>query len=68
MNDLIEALTILSKYCDLADKWPTNCDHDVFFVKADETKVSPDDRRRLDVLGFMPDDDGGFLSYRFGSC
>jgi uncharacterized protein (DUF1919 family) len=69
MKDLIEALTILAKYMDLEEKWPTHCEHDVLYVcNINEEDVSEEDMKRLDELGFFPSDDGGFMSYRFGSC
>jgi hypothetical protein len=67
MEDLIEALTILASYA--TPQCPTNCAHDVLFVNVSPALVSGDDLRRLDELGFLPDEDGsGFQSYRFGSC
>jgi hypothetical protein len=69
MKDLIEALTILAKYMDLEEKWPTHCEHDVLYVcNINEEDVSEEDMKRLDELGFFPNEDGGFMSYRFGSC
>jgi hypothetical protein len=66
MNDLIEALQIMSKYTDAV--YPTHCEHDVLYVCFDNSEVSEEDRERLEVLGFEPNDDEGFLSYKFGSC
>ena len=69
MKDLIEALTILAKYMDPEQKWPTACDHDVLYVCHIEPEdVSEEDTKRLDELGFFPSDEGGFQSYKFGSC
>ena len=69
MKDLIEALTILAKYMDLEEKWPTHCEHDVLYVCHIEPEdVSEEDTKRLEVLGFFPSDEGGFQSFRFGSC
>jgi hypothetical protein len=71
MKDLIEALTILAKYMDPEEKWPTYCAHDVLHVCHIEPEdVSEEDTKRLDELGFIPDedDDVGFKSFRFGSC
>jgi len=69
MKDLIEALTILAKYMDPEQKWPTHCEHDVLYVcHIDEEDVSEEDTKRLDELGFHPSEEGGFQSYRFGSC
>ncbi len=71
MKDLIEALTILSKYMDVDVYAPTHCEHDKLFVPAVEVEtVSPEDLKRLDELSFRPDDElgCGFYSNRFGSC
>lgn len=67
MKDLIEALTIFLKYGD--PKYPTNCSHDELYVDIEPDKVSEEDKKRLDELGFFPNDDNdGFISFRFGSC
>ena len=70
MKDLIEALTILAKYMDPDEKWPTHCEHDVLYVcNIEPEDVSKEDKKRLDELGFSPDYDvEGFKSFRFGSC
>lgn len=70
MKDLIEALTILAKYMDPEQKWPTYGEHDVLYVCHIESEdVSEEDTKRLDELGFIPNDEGGFfMSFRFGSC
>jgi len=65
MKDLIEALTILSKYNN--DYAPTHCEHDNFFVTCDTSKVLADEVERLEELGFHKSE-YGFVSYRFGSC
>jgi hypothetical protein len=66
MNDLIKALQIFLKYGD--PKWPTHCEHDVLTVTCDPAVVSEEDLKTLDELGFFPDNDGHFMSYRFGSA
>lgn len=70
MKDLIEALTILSKY--LTDEYfynrPTNCEHEELYVSVDNSKISEEDMERLIDLGFIPDEDTGYMvSYRYGS-
>ena len=65
MKDLLEAIKIFSKYSDA--KYPTNCGHDSLWVNVDEAVVSKEDIKTLDKLGFFVDEDGGFLSFRFGS-
>ena len=57
MDDLIEALQIFKKY--------TNEDV-IMCVKF--SKVSKKDKLRLEELSFIPDGNGQFHSYRFGSC
>lgn len=68
MKDLIEALTIFSKYGNPSS--PTHCEHDILIVQIHPELVSAEDLRRLDELSFVPDEDLGdcFSSYRFGSC
>lgn len=67
MKDLIEALTIFSKY-NSGDI--IHCEHDVLMVGyIDYLDVSKEDIERLDELGFFPSDEyESFISYRFGSC
>jgi hypothetical protein len=68
MKDLIEALTILSKYTD--NEYPTNCSHDWLGVcHIEEGAVSAEDAARLEQLGFLWDDEYEcWGSFRFGSC
>ena len=72
MNDLIEALQILSKYGN--PKYPTHCEHDILSISADidPSKVSDEDKEKLEELGFFVTDElyGEALicSYKFGSC
>lgn len=67
MKDLIKALQILLKYGN--PKNPTNCKHDVLNVDISSDKVSNEDIKALDKLGFFIDDeDNTFSSFRFGSC
>lgn len=71
MKDLIEALQIFLKYGN--PDYPSHCEHDVFYIKIDPVKVSNEDKKKLDKLGFMAgeedeDYDGGFYSFKFGSC
>lgn len=66
MKDLIEALTIFSKYGDPYS--PTHCEHDVLTVMVDPSIVSVEDGERLNKLGFFPGEDENFQSYRFGSA
>jgi hypothetical protein len=70
MNDLIEALQILSKYGN--PMYPTHCEHDTLIINPDiqPSMVSIEDRLRLDELGFFITSRGGeelFASFIFGS-
>lgn len=71
MEELIEALTILSKYHDGGHD-VTQCKDDELRVWGiDGSRISLDDRSRLDELGFFQTEEGGetcFLSFRFGGC
>lgn len=74
MKDLIEALTILSKYVEddsYQSNYPTNCSHDVMWFNVDPALVSDEDKKRLEELDLNVGDgdfEGGFYSYKFGSC
>ena len=68
MKDLIEALTILSRYVGTTP-FPTKCETDCLYVWASPPDVPEEERARLLELGFEPDPEnpeGGFVSYRFG--
>ena len=71
MKDLIEALTILSKYLTDDEYFynrPTNCEHEELYVSVDNSKISEEDLARLIDLGFILDEDTGYMvSYRYGS-
>ena len=71
MKDLIKALTILSKYLTDDEYFynrPTNCEHEELYVSVDNSKISEEDMARLIDLGFIPDEDTGYMvSYRYGS-
>lgn len=66
MKDLIEALTIMMKNGDV--KHPTHCSHDELNIYPKIMDFTDDEMKRLEELGFMPNDMGGFYSFRFGSC
>lgn len=68
MKELIEALQIFLKYGNR--DYPTNCSHDYLWVNVDVKKVSDEDLKRLDELGFFPDEEigEGFGSFKYGSC
>ena len=67
MKNLIEALTIFSKYSD--DEYPTHCEHDVLMVNCvEKAKVSKEDKKRLKELGFFWSNEyEAFISFEFGS-
>lgn len=68
MDDLIAAFQIFRKYGNPDN--PTHCEHDVMQVVIDPSVVSEEDTKRLDELGFYPDEEEGdcFRSFKFGSC
>ena len=69
MKDLIEALTIFQKYKDVRN--PTHCEHDVLTIMAvGRDEVSAKDAKRLEKLGFIwsEEDDGAWISFKFGSA
>lgn len=70
MENLIKALTIISKYLEGYHKdYPTSCEHDVLYVHVNYKKISQEDLIELDKLGFIPTEDlGNMMSYRYGSC
>ena len=68
MKDLIKALEIFLKYSK-GDYAPLHCEHDILYVcdGIDPDSVSEEDKKELDELGFHKEE-GGFVSYRYGSC
>jgi len=70
LSELIKALSILRKYGN--PDYPTHCEHDVLTVCGiDVDKVSKNDVKKLDELGFFINDDEYdekcFQSFRYGS-
>ena len=66
MDDLIKALNILRKYVGNIER-PTYCSHEMLHIyDVDPEKVSDEDIKELDELGFYVGDEG-FESIRFGS-
>lgn len=58
MKDLIKALTILQKYMDENNQFPTSCEHDVLYVHGVHLhKMNADAVCELINLGFMPGSD-----------
>lgn len=66
MEDLIKALQIFLKYGN--PTYPTNCSHDELQISIDSKLISQEDLELLKNLSFNPNEDGGFSSFRFGSC
>jgi len=67
MEEIIAALQIFLKYDN--PKYPTHCEHDSLAVLIDPALVSDEDKKRLDELGFLVDDDEDcFISFRYGSA
>jgi hypothetical protein len=71
MNELIEALTILSKYLtekDYAYMYPTSCYDGEMRVSVSPNVVSTQDIIKLQELGFQPDYYwNNFISIKYGS-
>ncbi len=69
MKELIESLTIFSKY-NVGDYSPTHCEHDILcVVGVAKDEVSAEDAKRLDELGWHWDSDYDcWGSFRFGSA
>ena len=68
MEDLIKALQIFIKYGN--PQYPTHCEHDVMMIVGiDPDDVSEKDKKELDKLGFLfNEDEECFMSFRFGSA
>ena len=70
MKDLIKALNILLKYGN--PDYPCQCSYDQLYIDIDPKKVSDDDKKKLDDLGFFPGEEEGceegFISFKYGSC
>lgn len=67
LSNFVEAFQIFLKYGDIT--YPTHCEHDVLTVCVKPTKVSKEDKKRLNELGFNEDEDEDcFRSYRYGSA
>lgn len=74
MIDLIAALYIFLRYNPGDVQFPTHCEHDALriYPGVDPSVVSEQDLAELAQLGFIPDDEcpeeGGWISYKYGSC
>ena len=67
MDELIEALNIFLRYANLRN--PTHCEHDELWIAGiDPGEISDEDKATLDELGFFINDEGAFMSFRFGSA
>ena len=68
MEDLIKALNIFLKYGN--PNYPTHCEQDTLYICGIEScDVSEEDIKTLDDLGFfVSDEEGGFISFKFGSA
>lgn len=66
MENLIKALQLFLKYGN--PDYPICCSHYELFVRIESEKVSEEDLKTLEELGFYPSEDGcGFYSFKFGS-
>ena len=66
LSNLIKALQILNKYGN--PDYPTHCEHDKMYVIISPSKVSDEDLDTLESLGFFPEDDESFASFKYGSA
>ncbi len=66
MDHLIEALTLMATKA--KPDYPTHCEHDELTVCVDPALFTPEELAKLEALGFFPDDEGCFKSFRFGSA
>jgi hypothetical protein len=70
MDALIAAFQIFRKYGN--PRHPTICEHDIMIIcEIEPSKVSDEDKAKLEELGFFVSKDGGeeyFASYRYGSA
>jgi hypothetical protein len=69
LDGLIEALQIFRKYDN--PSYPTHCEHDVLMICGiDPEKVSEEDKKKLDELGFFVGEEfpDTFISFRYGSA
>jgi hypothetical protein len=66
-SDLLEGLALLSKG-QSNDISPFHCEHDRLTVCADPARFTTEELAYLDKLGFHPDDEDCFYSFRFGSA
>lgn len=68
IGDFIKAFQIFEKYLK-PDEYFSGCEHDALHVYIDPSKVSKEDKKTLDKLGFFADEGGeGFTSFRYGSA
>lgn len=65
MEDLIEALQIMMKHGN--NPRPTHCEHDELHVYPNSMDFTDEELSRLEELGFIDNNMGGFMSFRFGS-
>lgn len=68
MKDLIQALKIFEKY--IGDKkYPTWAEHEIFGVVCPIEKMSEEEIKKLEELGFYWNEEyNSFYSYKYGDC
>lgn len=66
-KDLLTGLILLIKG-QVNEISPFHCEHDTLTVMAAPDSFTEDEIQVLKGLGFSPDDDGTFYSFRFGSA
>jgi hypothetical protein len=60
-KEFIEAFEIFAKYN--SDEYPLCAEHDEIYAWVDDDKVSEEDKKRLDELGWIINSDGGFKKF-----
>lgn len=65
--ELFEGLALLAQH-PTDPISPLHCQHDKLTVLADQGKFNSEDIARLAELGFHPDSEGAFYSFKFGSA
>ncbi|MFA5132550.1 MAG: hypothetical protein WC444_04510 [Candidatus Paceibacterota bacterium] len=67
ISGLIEALNIFKKYAinehGEEKSYVTSAEHDVIYVNVDPENVRDEDKKRLEELGWNPDEGVGFRYY-----
>ena len=67
LSQLIEGLQIFLKYGDI--NYPTHCEHDKLTICVNPDKISVEDKKKLEHLGFLENkNEECFISFKYGSA